>query len=101
MGGPIVSVANRIIAIQRCDAWFRENVPDLRRSMWDAAVQMAVTVALTPSDAEVGSAQLIMSADNSDRQYLVGTTHYIPKYTGWLGGLLAKVGWVIPSAPNF
>jgi len=101
MGGPAVTLANRTVVTQRCAAWFKENVPDLRKCLLDQAVQTAVVVALAPSNAELDAAALIMSANNSDRQFVVNTTHVIPKYTGMIGRVMSWFGINTPSAPNF
>ncbi len=71
LGCPSASPANRTIATQRCNAWLKEHVPNLRHSHLNPTLFRAVYVALTPSPDEIQLAEALNSPAATMARHLV------------------------------
>ncbi len=101
MGFPDRTRANIILACQRCDAWLRENCPNLRAVDFPYVHARAVVVALTATDAEEKMARALFSPRASRAQLYAHTPHLIPEYEGPLGWFLSYFGFEVSSVQNF
>nr|WRQ65838.1 hypothetical protein [Tolivirales sp.] len=101
MGYPKRTDANRVVAAQRCRAWFEENCPSLRKCDLPVAVARAVAVALTPDYAELDAARALFSPHATDAEHFVTVPHLVPALKGPVGEVLAMFGLTTPSVQHF
>lgn len=103
MGAPMRSKANLIIVTQRCDAWLRDNCPNLRAADRQPVVCKAIYWALTPTKDELEVVQLLNSQEVARREVIKNSNHLIPVLDARVvpGGFQRFFGLVRPSMQNF
>lgn len=77
LGFPTRSRANIVLCSQRCEAWLRENAPDLRHSMFSAVHKRAIIHALVPSAGEIQMSNDLNSAAAAEAEHQFNSQHWV------------------------